>query len=511
MENKKRSGNSILRLVFVGISLLVQVGWVLLLALRLNEYSVYISLATSVISLLLVLRIFGRHSTSAMKIPWIMLMLAFPVMGLTLYLLIEICGDLGKTGRWLRRESLKNRPLLAKGGREIGELKQLDPDAANMATYLNRYGQGTLYTGSCVRYHGEGVQALADLKQDLEQAKQYIFMEYFIVEDQESFGEIREILVRKAREGVEVRLMYDDIGSIGYVNFQFARDLNRQGIQCRVFNPAVPILNLFMNHRDHRKMTIIDGKVAYTGGYNLANAYFDRERPFGKWKDTGLRIEGSAVRSFVVAYLEMWSASEGKEQDFLPYLKQVSACEGADCMVQPYFDNPLAEERVAENAYLNMISAAKKRVWFITPYLIITDEMTRALTLAAKRGVDVRIITPGIPDKKTVYGVTRSYYAQLVRDGVRIFEYTPGFCHAKMCLCDDNTASVGTSNLDYRSLYLHFENDVMLYGGRAVRDIEADFCSLFPQCHEVTEEYRQGRKAVLRIWQCILRLFAPLM
>ena len=511
MDEGKRSGNSVLRLVLVGISVLTQAGWILLLSLRLNQYNALVSLATSVLSLVVVLRLYSRHSTASMKMPWIMLLLTFPVMGLSLYLLIEICGDLGRTGRWLRRESLKNRPLLAHDGMELKQLREQDPEAGGIASYLSRYGKGNLYGGTTVRYHAEGVQALEDMKEDLKKAERYIFMEYFIVEDKESFRDILKILEEKAAQGVEVRLMYDDIGSVGYVNFHFAKRLNDLGIQCRVFNPALPILNLFMNHRDHRKMTIIDGRVVYTGGYNLANAYFDLERPFGIWKDTGLRLEGGAVRSFVVSFLEMWSASCGKQQDPAPYLKEVPPVLETDCLVQPYWDSPLGEERVAENAYLSLIGAAKKTLYFITPYLIITDEMTRALTLAAKRGVDVRIITPGIPDKKTVYAVTRSYYAQLAREGVRIFEYTPGFCHAKQCICDGKIASVGTSNLDYRSLYLHFENDVMIYGGEAVEKIGQDFAALFPQCREVTDSYRTGRKAALRIWQCILRIFAPLM
>ena len=272
----------------------------------------------------------------------------------------------------------------------------------------------------------------------------------------------------------------------------------------------MPFLNLFMNHRDHRKITVIDGKVGFTGGYNLADEYFDRVRPYGKWKDTGLRLEGEAVRSLTSIFLELWYLQTMVKEPEEKYLGIVHSVE-AEGYVQPFADNPLEEERIAETVYLNLINLAQKSLYISTPYLIITDEMVHALGFAAKRGVDVRIITPGIPDKKTVYAVTRSYYAGLARQGVRIFEYSPGFCHAKQCLCDGKIASIGTSNFDYRSLYHHFENNVLLFDCDAVDAIAEDFESLFPQCREVTADYTSGRGGMLRTWQYILRLFAPLM
>ena len=354
------------------------------------------------------------------------------------------------------------------------------------------------------------MDAFAAMKQELEKAEKFIFMEYFIIEDASAFRELQEILIRKHQQGVEVRLLYDDIGSVGYVNMRFAIRLNEAGIRCIPFNPAIPILNLFMNHRDHRKITVIDGKVGFTGGYNLADAYFDREKPYGKWKDTGLKLEGEAVRSLTALFLQMWHISSREKEDYSPYL-EICHKVSSRGYVQPFGDNPLGAERTANNVYLNLITQATESLYVMTPYLIIPDELTAALTLAAKRGVDVRIITPGIPDKKTVYAVTRSYYAGLVGQGVRIFEYTPGFCHAKMCISDRKIASVGTSNLDYRSLYHHFENNVLLYGSQAVEEIAADFDNVFGQCREVTDDYRTGRGAMLMVWQCVLRLFAPLM
>ena len=256
-----------------------------------------------------------------------------------------------------------------------------------------------------------------------------------------------------------------------------------------------------MNNRDHRKITVVDGKVGFTGGYNLADEYFNLTSPYGHWKDTGVRLEGDAVKNLTVLFLEMWNSVKVTDMDFARYLPDPGYTAKGRGFVQPYGDNPLDGEPVGENVYMNVIKNAKDYVYFTTPYLIVSDELGRELRLAAKRGVDVRLITPGIPDKKAVFQVTRSYYAGLVRDGVRIYEYTPGFIHAKQCVCDGETAVVGTINLDYRSLYLHFENGVFLYDCEAIKDIKADFDGLFPICQEVTEEYRSGRSAVLRIWR----------
>ena len=509
-EKKKKRPNSILRLVFVGISILVQAGWLILLAVKLNDYSAWISAFTSILSLTVVLKLNSRHTNSAFKTPWIMLILAFPVMGLCLYLLFEKAG----TPRFVTRRIQKVRGdmegKLVQREEDFAALEARDRTAANQCRYLRDQVGSPVYAGTQVRYYGEAKYAFEDLKEAVSKAERFIFLEYFIIEDGSSFEELREILVRKAAEGVDVRLMYDDIGSIGYVNLKFALKLNEQGIKCQAFNMALPMLNLFLNHRDHRKIAVIDGKVGFTGGYNLADEYFDRAHPYGQWKDTGLRLEGQAVRSLTATFLELWFANAGKMEDMEPYL-DVDYSVRAEGYVQPFADDPLGEERVAENVYLNLVSQAEDYVWFMTPYLIITDEMSRALTLAAKRGVDVRIITPGIPDKKMVYQLTRSYYAGLVAEGVRIYEFTPGFVHAKQCLCDGRLATVGTSNLDYRSLYLHFENDVLLYGCDAVGDIRMDFENTFAKCEEVTEKYRSGRSAALRLGQYILRLFAPLM
>jgi len=510
LRKGKHSGNSILRAGFVGISLLFQVGWLLLLIIRLNEYSAWISLVSAVLSLLIVLHLYSKHTTSAMKMPWIMLILTFPVMGLCLYFLIIIFGDLGNTGKRLKEVRSLQVQHLKQDPSVLEKLFRADNGIGNQFRYLQNYAGAPVYENTEVTYYPQASQAFEAMKKDLEQAESFIFMEYFILSDTSAFREIREILERKVKAGVEVRLVYDDVGSVGYVNLTYAKQLNEGGIQCRVFNPALPVLNSFLNHRDHRKITVVDGKVGFTGGYNLSDEYFGRAFPYGLWKDTGIRMEGEAVRSLTAAFLEMWNVNSRKAEDMRPYM-EVCHRTPSEGFVQPYTDNPLDAERVAENVYLNLINSARKSLYVMTPYLIITDEMNAALGLAAKRGVDVRIITPGIPDKKTVYALTRSYYSGLASQGVRIYEWSPGFVHSKQCICDGQIASIGTSNLDYRSLYLHFENNVLLYGCEAVRQMEVDFHQMFPQCREVTEHYRTGRGRIMRTWECILRLFAPMM
>ncbi len=501
-QKRKRSGNSILRAVFVALSFLLQLGWILVQILALNN-SPYIAALTQIIAVLAVLRLYSTPTNGAYKLPWIMLMMAMPVMGLSLYLLTQGALTTKATRKRLHRMKQKLAPYLENENIPQG----LAPEEENLAYYLHKFEGMPVWDETETKYYGETLDALADMKKDLEQAEKFIFMEYFILEDGVAFRQIREILERKAAEGVEIRLMYDDLGSIGTTSLRYALELNKAGILCRSFNPALPFLNLFLNNRDHRKITVIDGKVGYTGGYNLADEYFHYKDPYGHWKDTGLRLEGRAVRNLTATFLELWNVNSRTEEDVAPYLAidhRVSASGGA----QPFGDSPLDGERSAENMYLTIINQARHYVWLMTPYLIITDELRRSLELAAKRGVDVRLITPGVPDKRTVWAVTRSYYAPLAGQGVRIFEYTPGFCHGKMCVSDGAVASIGTSNLDYRSLYLHFENNVVLYRCDAVSQMEADFREVFPMCREMTDQYRG---ATLRLWQCILRLFAPMM
>ncbi len=501
--------NSMGRMAFVGVSILLQVGWFVAMVLRLNRFSMLFAVAADLLALSLAVRIYSKPQNAAVKTSWIILLMFSPVLGMCLYLLCGRTGANWVMRRRFRRVQEKLEGTLPQHPQAEKALEDEDTAAANQAHYLRSRGY-PVYQNTDVEYYATAEEAIAAQKEALRQAEHFIFMEYHAIEDSVSFQEIKEILAEKARQGVEVRLFYDDMGSIGFVNPAFVKHMRALGIQCRVFNPLVPVVNVFMNNRDHRKITVIDGKVGFTGGYNLADEYFNLVQPYGHWKDTGLRLAGDAVRSLTVMFLEMWNAMEPADEDIGRWLPKTNHIAAETGWVQPYADSPLDDERVGEFAYMNIIKTAQQRLWVMTPYLILDDEMTLELSLAAKRGVDVRIITPGIPDKKLVYRVTRSYYGALVKSGVRVFEYTPGFLHAKMMLCDDHTAVVGTINLDYRSLYLHFENAVQLYKCRAVQDVAADFEDTFPKCREVTQRYK-ARSGPMRFGQCLLRLFAPLM
>lgn len=510
-EEKTSVKNSVGRMTFVGLSVLVQVIWIIFQFKKLNEYSTFIALGSAIVGLIVVLKIYGGNGSTAFKIPWIMLILSFPVMGLCLYFLVghsKVLWFMKKKIRDLNHEFVGK---LEQDEQVLAQLREKDPSIANQAGYIWNYGKYPMYNDTDIEFYSEAEDGLAAQKEALLKAEKFIFMEYHAIEDSEAFDGLRKILVKKAREGVEVRVFYDDVGSVGFINPAFIKKMEKDGIQCRVFNPLIPFLHVFMNNRDHRKVTVIDGKVGFTGGYNLADEYFNITHPYGRWKDTGVRIEGEAVRNLTVMFLELWNAIDHTDKDFEKYLEVFQHEGKEDAYVQPFGDSPLDGEPVGENVYMNIIKNAKDYVYFTTPYLIITDEFQRELCMAAKRGVDVRIITPGIPDKKVVYKLTRSYYAGLVKDGVRIYEYTPGFLHAKQCVCDGESAVCGTINLDYRSLYLHFENGVFFYNCEAVKDMKKDFDALFPICREVTEQYKSGRSAAVRIGQCILRLFAPLM
>ncbi len=513
-EGKKKTQNGFKRMVFSGISIILQVTFIVYVFTRLNSYAVQINTTTSVLGFLLVLHIYGQEQTSSMKTPWIVLILAFPIMGVMLYLLVGLNVVPHKMRARFEEVDSMLMPCLPKNEKILEALSAEEPQAAGISTYLSKTALYPVYRNTDVTYYDEAAKGLDAQLEDLSKAEKYIFMEYHAIEDKESWHRIQTVLEERVKAGVEVRVFYDDMGSIWFIDRDFSEKMEKLGIKCRVFNPLAPAFNMFLNNRDHRKITVIDGKIGYTGGYNLANEYFNVTHPYGIWKDTGIRLEGDAVKSLTIAFLEMWNASERKvprEVDVSKYLLHYDYRAKQTGFIQPYADSPLDGEQVGEEVYISIANKAQKYCWFITPYLIITDEMSHALTLAAKRGVDVRIITPGIPDKKIIYGVTRSFYNQLVKHGVRIFEWTPGFCHAKMSVADDIMATCGTINLDYRSLYHHFENGCFMADCGAVTEIRDDFVRTFAECNEVTEKYKSGRSARLRIGQLFMRLFAELL
>lgn len=510
-EEKTNVKNSIGRLFFTIISILLQIGWIVILMIRLNNYSAIISTGTSILALLLVLRIYGMHTNAAFKMPWIILILVFPILGLSMYFLF---GNSFSGRVMAKRYALINEELSSQKVQDpiiLNKLELSNPFLSNQARYIFDYGKYPVYQNTDVEFFSDATLGLNAQLAALEEAKNFIFMEYHAIEESESFFRIKDILSKKVKEGVEVRIFYDDIGSIGFINQDFIKRMEIEGIECRVFNPIGPILHMFMNNRDHRKITVIDGTVGFTGGYNLADEYFNLTHPYGHWKDTGVKMTGDAVKSLTLMFLEMWNSMKKNDLTYDKYLCTASYSAMEQGFVQPYADSPLDDEYMGENVYLNLIKSSKKTLFITTPYLIISDEMSRELGLAAKRGVDVRIVTPGIPDKKIIFQVTRSYYAGLVHSGVRIYEYSPGFIHSKQFLSDDESAIVGTINLDYRSLYHHFEDAVLFSQCQAVKDVGTDFNHIFDISLEVTQTYRAQRLPLLRIGQCILRLLAPLL
>ena len=573
-ETKAAVKNGVMRMVFAVISILLEVAVILLLLYFAGQAAGWVYSLIRLFGAIVVLRIYGSHKTASIRMTWMLVILLIPIFGTALYIMIGLNGHTLKMRK--RYEDIDRIlfPLLPDGEKEAENARNKDGRLGGIVDYIRRNAGYPVYQNTKVEYFDDAEKGIEAQKKDMAKAEKFIFMEYHAIEDAESWHEIRDVLAERVKAGVEVRVFYDDMGSLGFINTDFVKRTEEYGIQCRVFNPFAPGLNLFLNNRDHRKITVIDGKVGYTGGYNLANEYFHKTEPYGFWKDTGVRLEGDAVQSLTVTFLEMWNAISGNDKDDKDYKEYLFNSSAAQVMkekdrklqddqklskenreaiakgresvekkrdayfekiraeiasderyladttpaegsklgfVQPYADSPMDDIHVGEDVYISMAECAQKYAWFITPYLIITDEMCHAFSLAARRGVDVRIITPGIPDKKLVYSVTRSYYNGLTRNGVRIFEFTPGFCHAKMSIVDDLMATCGTINLDYRSLYHHFENGCLYADCDAVMDTKRDFEETFKQCREVTEYYTSGRGAFLRFSQLLLRLAAPLM
>lgn len=510
-EQKKSVKNGVGRLIFVVLAFVIQVLWIILLFMSLNKYSTEISLISSLVAFIVVLFIYGRNMNAAFKMPWIIVILVVPVWGVCLYCLFghaNVTKHMRVKFEKIDKELFENIPQ----NEEIFQkLENENLAIANHARYLENCAGYPVYHNTDVTFYEDATKGLEAQKEALRKAEKFIFMEYHAIEEAEAFNGLKDILIEKAKQGVEVRIIYDDVGSVVFINKDFVQRMEKHGIACRIFNEIHPVLNIFMNNRDHRKITVIDGKVGFTGGYNLANEYFNLTHPYGEWKDTGVKLEGEAVRSFTMMFLEMWNVINETDTNYKKYFPKIDYRAAETGYVIPYADSPLDREPTGENVYLNLIKYAKREIFFTTPYLLISDEMTRELTLAAKRGVDVRIITPGIPDKKLVYQMTRSYYKQLVRSGVRIYEYTPGFLHAKQCVCDGKVATVGTINMDFRSLYLHFENGVYMYNCEAIKNIRKDFEEMFAISREVTEQYKVEPSMPCKLWQSILHLFSPLM
>ena len=485
----------------------VQALWILLLVKWLSPYAAYITLALSVAAVLLVLFIIIKRDETAYKILWLLVILTVPVAGALLYLLF---GN-RRTARPLRKrlcrvqEAGQPAPLPCGGTPFEGE-KRME----QTVRWLEHKTGYPLMRAEDVRYYPLGDAMYPDMLTDLRAAKKTIYLEYFIIEPGEMWQSIVDILAQKVREGLDVRVMYDDLGSISTFNFSNALALEKLGIRCVTFNPLLALKGT-ANYRDHRKMLIVDDAVAYSGGVNLADRYINREHPYGHWKDTGFRLTGAPVRSFTHMFLTFWNAFSLQKEEPMPMPPAAAAAEPAaqDGWVLSYYDSPLNSEATSNRLYIDLLSQATDYAWFFTPYLMLGDDLLDAMLAAAQRGVDVRIIMPGIPDKKLIFRMSRSFYQVLLTGGVKIYEYTPGFVHAKSLVCDDRAATVGTVNLDYRSLFLHFENNSLFYRGSIVARVKEDFLATQSQCRavEACDTKRYSRRWIV---DGVLRIFAPL-
>ena len=500
------------RLVFVAVAIVLQIVWMTYLFMVIGEYSKLIEWIFRIGAILLVVYIANKDDNPAYKLAWTIPILIFPIFGAVLYLML---GD-KQPSRKLRHaleESIEDTQFLLGQDYSVMEnLEKEDFQVAGQAKYIDRYGGYPIYQNSDAQYYPSGEAMFEELLEDLKKAKHYIFMEFFIVARGYMWDTILEILKERVDDGVEVRFMYDDVGCVDLLPYKYYKELEKYGIMAMAFNPIKPLVSTAWNNRDHRKVVVIDGHTAYTGGLNLADEYINRIERFGYWKDAGLRVTGDAVWNFTVMFLQVWNALRKTDEGygaFLPHKHYDEAFVGKG-YIQPYADNPLDHEIVGENVYLNIINTANHYVYIYTPYLIIDNEMMTALCLAAKRGVDVRIVTPEIPDKKAVFWLTQSYYGQLVDAGITIYQYTPGFIHAKCFVSDDKVATVGTINMDFRSLYLHFENGVFLYKNDVVEQMKKDMLNTFEISRHITRQMCRGNLGKTLV-QSILRLLAPLL
>ena len=506
------------RVTLAALLLVIELLWLGITVTTLSQHYIWIAPVFTAISFLIIADILRRDNNPAYKLGWILLIAIVPLFG---WLTYAVFGNKRMTRRMHQRITAteqahkRDMDMLCEGVPlacvQTGELP-----SRFLATsrYLSANGGSPAHANTDATYYSLGDDMFPALLDAIAKAKRYVFMEYFIISPGVMLDRLVEVLQERAAQGVDVRILYDDFGVRSPELADFSRAMAKKGIRAVPFNPIVPVFSIVVNHRNHRKITVIDGEVVFTGGINLADEYINQKERFGHWKDTGLCLRGDAVRSYTLAFLNLWNATKKTDESYAPYLpvEPYAASTDAPALVQPYFDSPLDDENVGENVYLEILAQAERYVYIYTPYLIIDNEMQVALCNAAKRGVDVRIVTPGIPDKKSVFQLTRSYYSVLLRAGVRIYEYTPGFLHAKSFLCDDNIAVVGTINLDYRSLYLHFECGALLYGGKVIGDLLSDYQATLARSSEISSpSFGRARGLFGGIKEAVLRAIAPLL
>ena len=496
------------RMALVIVLLVIQVGLLLSAFAWFRDFLPHIIGGQFLLTIGMLLHLISRPLEPTAKLTWFAVIAAAPVFGSLLYLFsLKEFGHRALSKR-ICRICDETRQLLPPDFQAKASLEAADPGAAALCEYVRRAGGYPLWANTDVTYFPLGENKFQRLLEELEQAKDFIFLEYFIIEEGFMWGRILEILARKAAQGVDVRVLYDGTCEFTLLPRGYGRKLESLGIRCKVFSPFAPLVSTYYNFRDHRKILIIDGHTAFNGGVNLADEYINEKPKFGHWKDTAVMLKGEAVQNFTLMFLQNWAIDE-KNTDFSNYLS--SPAREANGFVMPYGDNPLDSHRVGQRVYLDILNRARSSISIMTPYLILDGETENALKYAASRGVTLRLILPGIPDKKIPYALAKTHYKALLEAGVEIYEYTPGFVHAKVFLADDREAVVGTVNLDYRSLYHHFECATWMWGTDCLRHIREDFEQTLSKCRRITAETLKQEKRSLRLIGYLFKLFAPLM
>lgn len=498
------------RRVVGGLLLFVQFAIFVFCVSLLSETWRWLPRALTVLSIIIVIWLVRKYDNPTYKITWIIIILVLPLFGGLFYILW------GNTPFNRARTRHKHEPvppdftayLCTPATAQLAQSN--NARHAPLARYIEHLSGMPAWANTQSQFFGVGETMFASMCEELRTAQRFIFMEYFIIEEGRMWNTIRDILAQKVREGVDVRIIYDDVGCVATLPMNYDRYLISLGIRTVRFNRFIPTLNTYLNYRNHRKLMVIDGNVGYMGGINLADEYINEKQRFGHWKDTGFLLRGEGVANITSLFLQMWEYTTGETvpplDAYLPTVKMpVEGC------VQPFADSPLDDLNVGESTYLQIIHAARQYVYITTPYLILDNEMITALSIAAQSGVDVRILTPGIPDKKLVYLITRSYYQQLHRAGIKIYEYTPGFLHAKMIVSDDDTCIVGTINMDFRSFFLHFECASVFYDDSMALSVKQDILDCVAVSREIDDEWLRSVPWLRSITASVLRLFAPLL
>lgn len=529
MRLLKRGKKRLIKLVYgrtfiMSALIILQILFVVALVDTLNRYGPYMYMFSMAVTAISVLHIFNSDSDPSVKLSWLLFVAVGSPFGALFYVYVR--SDVGH--RRLKKQISRILKYTSQAQPDMSltmkAIEDCRPERSAFAHYMNDTCGYHPYPVTNLKYYPLGDDFLPDFLEDLSSARHFIFLEYFIVSEGQMWGKILYILSQKVKEGVEVRLMYDGTNEFTNLPHNYPAMLEKLGIACRIFDPVRPFVSTEYNYRDHRKITVIDGKTAYTGGLNLADEYINATHPYGHWKDVAIRSYGDGVATFTRLFLESWNYQANKPMPEENRYIEASALYGLlktevdriveDGFVIPYADNPLDGERMGEQVYLDILQTASDYVYIMTPYLILDETMVNALTYATKRGIDVRIILPHIPDKRYAFALAKTHYRELLEAGVKIYEYTPGFVHAKVFVSDDRRATVGSINLDYRSLYHHFEVGLYVDGNRVIGDILEDFQKTLDKCQQISlEDTRAGgfRNRFDRALGAVFKLLAPML